>query len=106
MLTDGDSGVVKFFFKGVPWPLLILKCIDNPDSEVQRIKFYIIGGLLSKRSDCGWLEFRQIADRKYTLASINEFVPTLPWYVYRFTQAILHKRVMIAFGRSLLASTV
>lgn len=102
VLTDGD-GIIKFFFSAVPWPLLVLKRIDNLDSGVQRIKFHIVGGFLSKRSDCGWLEFRQIANRKFTLASIHEFIPTLPWYIYRFTQAILHKRVMTAFGRSLFA---
>ncbi len=68
---------------------------------MQRAKFHIVGGLLSKRSDCGWLEFRQVAGGKFALVSINEFVPTLPWYIYRFTQAILHKWTMTSFAEHL-----
>lgn len=102
-VRTGGDGIIKFCFGPVPWPLLVLGRTNKLDSGVRRIKFHIIGGFLSKRTDCGWLEFRQIADRKFTLASIHEFVPTLPWYIYRFSQAILHKRVMMAFGRSLLA---
>ncbi len=95
------KGMVGFYIRGMPWPLLVLKRVYTTSAEVQRAKFHIVGGLLAKRSDCGWLEFRQMANKKFTLASINEFVPTLPWYVYRFTQAILHKKVMTAFAHSL-----
>ncbi|MBC7466966.1 MAG: NAD(P)H-binding protein [Bdellovibrio sp.] len=98
--STNENGLVIFNFIGVKWPLLILKpMLDGPD--MQRAKFNIVGGLLSKRSDCGWLEFRQVANRKFTLVSINEFVPTLPWYVYRFTQAILHKWTMTSFAKHL-----
>ena len=95
------EGAVRFRMRGMPWPLLVLKRVPNHHAEVQRTKFHIVGGLLAKRSDCGWLEFRQVANKKFTLASINEFVPTLPWYVYRFTQALLHRKVMTAFARGL-----
>ncbi len=95
--SNSERKVVTFSLRGLSKPLLILNPIKS-DSDLQRAKFHIVGGLLSKRSDCGWLEFRQIADRKFTLVSINEFVPTLPWYVYRFTQAILHKWTMTSFA--------
>ena len=98
---DRGDGVLKFRLKFLPWPLLVLKRMQNSSAEVQRAKFHIVGGLLAKRSDCGWLEFRQTANKKFTLASINEFVPTLPWYIYRFSQAIIHKKVMTAFARGL-----
>lgn len=95
-----DSGLVTFDLRGLSKSLLILKPIlSGPDS--QRTKFHIVGGLLSKRSDCGWLEFRQVANGKFTLVSVNEFVPTLPWYIYRFTQAILHKWTMTSFAEHL-----
>jgi hypothetical protein len=99
--ANKSLGTVSFRFRGLPWPLLVLKRIDSASKDVDRAKFHIIGGMLAKRSDCGWLEFRQVANKKFTLASIHEFVPTLPWYVYRFTQAILHKKVMTAFARRL-----
>lgn len=97
------SGLITFSFRGLPWPLLTLKPIAG-ETEMRRAKFHIVGGLLSKRSDCGWLEFRQVANGKFTLVSINEFVPTLPWYLYRFTQAVLHKWTMISFAEHLKTS--
>ncbi|MEK6773165.1 MAG: NAD(P)H-binding protein [Bdellovibrionota bacterium] len=98
--SNSRSGLVTFSFRGLTWPLLILKPIIG-ELDMQRAKFHIVGGLLSKRSDCGWLEFRQVANRKFTLVSINEFVPTLPWYLYRFTQAVLHKWTMTSFAEHL-----
>ncbi len=98
--SNSRSGLVTFSFRGLAWPLLILKPIIG-ELDMQRAKFHIVGGLLSKRSDCGWLEFRQVANRKFTLVSINEFVPTLPWYLYRFTQAVLHKWTMTSFAEHL-----
>ncbi len=97
---DSQSGLITFRLRGLSRPLLSLKPILTGQDR-QRAKFHIVGGLLSKRSDCGWLEFRQVADGKFTLVSINEFVPTLPWYIYRFTQAILHKWTMNSFAEHL-----
>jgi hypothetical protein len=57
--------------------------------------------LLSKTTTTGWLEFRQVAHRRYTLAAIHGFVPALPWLLYILTQAPLHAWVMHAFGRHL-----
>lgn len=101
--SDATSGLVTFKARGPSRPLLILKPILR-GQEMSRAKFHIVGGLLSRRSDCGWLEFRQIADKRFTLVSVNEFVPTLPWYIYRFTQAAMHKWTMTRFTRHLAAS--
>lgn len=78
-------------------PLLILQFQHN-HKALNRIKFHIIGGLLSKTKDTGWLEFRTISGGKYTLASINNFVPSLPWYIYKYSQALVHLKVMNDFG--------
>ena len=81
-------------------PLLVLELIDlGPDHT--RDKFHIVGGLLSKTTTTGWLEFRQVADKRYTLAAIQEFVPSLPWLLYILTQAPLHAWVMRHFGKPL-----
>lgn len=101
--SNSHSGLVTFSFRGLHWPLLILKPIIG-ELDMRRAKFHIVGGFLSKRSDCGWLEFRQLANRKFTLVSINEFVPTLPWYLYRFTQAVIHKWTMTSFSDHLKSS--
>lgn len=70
-------------------------------SNSDRHLFFITGGLLCKRVDHGWLEFRQINHKKWTLTGIHEFVPTLPWWLYRLTQAPLHSFVMKRFGKHL-----
>lgn len=85
---------LSFFWK----PLLVLKYIRG-DFDDERKKFYIIGGMLTQTTNTGWLEFRQIDQRRYTLAGIHEFVPSLPWAIYLLTQALLHKAAMAAFGR-------
>jgi hypothetical protein len=83
-------------------PLLVLELIEL-GSDPARDKFHIIGGVLSKTTTTGWLEFRQVAHRRYTLAAIHEFVPALPWLVYILTQAPVHAWVMRRFGRHLQA---
>lgn len=94
------KGLVNFRLKGLNKPLLTLQYIHNPQ-EKDRVKFHIIGGLLSKTHSTGWLEFRNIDNGKYILASINEFYPSLPWYIYKISQAPLHKLTMKNFGKYL-----
>jgi hypothetical protein len=87
---------LSFFSK----PLLVLQYVQG-SFEDDRQKFHIVGGILSRTTDSGWLEFRQVSQRKFTLAAIHEFVPSLPWVVYIFTQALLHQWVMKRFGQYL-----
>jgi len=70
-------------------------------SDQDRQLFYIVGGRLVKRRDYGWLEFRRVLDGRYVIAAIHEFVPTLPWFIYVLTQAIVHLWVMDRFGKYL-----
>lgn len=92
---------LKFYSIGLKQPLLILKKIDEPHN-LNRVKFHIVGGLLCKGSESGWFEFRLVCNGQYTLASINEFTPSLPWYIYKFSQAQIHTALMHAFGRHLI----
>ncbi len=83
-------------------PLELLKLQFIPDrSDERRQLFYIVGGLLVKRVDYGWLEFRSVLKGRYVIAAIHEFVPTLPWYMYVLTQAVVHLWVMKSFSRYL-----
>lgn len=70
---------------------------STPDRQL----LYVVGGLLSGPMDRGRLEFREVLDRKYVMAALHEFRPALPWYIYRWTQAIVHLIVMSAFGEHL-----
>lgn len=95
-----EKGTIQFCFFNFLKPLLILKKIEE-HKNIDRVKFHIIGGSLSQTTDTGWLEFRQISDGKFTLSSIHGFVPSLPWYIYKITQAPLHKHVMKSFSKYL-----
>ncbi len=70
-------------------------------SDQDRQLFYIVGGHLVRRRDYGWLEFRRVLDGRYVIAAIHEFVPTLPWFIYVLTQAVVHLWVMDRFGKYL-----
>ena len=80
--------------------LLQLEYIKNR-SDKNRQLFYITGGYLTKRTNRGWLEFRSILEGNYIITAIHEFVPRLPWLVYKFTQAKAHLLVMKKFEKYL-----
>jgi uncharacterized protein YbjT (DUF2867 family) len=80
--------------------ILILE--KSPErSTKDRQLLYVVGGLLSGPMDRGRLEFREVLNKKYVMAALHEFRPALPWYIYRWTQAIIHLVVMRAFGEHL-----
>ena len=79
--------------------LILERSLERSSSDRQLL--YIVGGLLSAKQERGRLEFREVLDRKYVMAAIHEFRPALPWYIYRWTQAILHLFVMKAFDEHL-----
>ncbi len=97
IVARNEGKLISFYAFGISIPLLKLEHIED-NSNLDREKFHIIGGLLSHTSNTGWLEFRRVANGEFTLASINEFVPSLPWYIYKYTQAPIHAHVMRSFG--------
>ncbi|RZF21536.1 NAD-dependent epimerase/dehydratase family protein [Halobacteriovorax vibrionivorans] len=98
--VEQDDEIVKFKLIGLKKSLLALKKISNT-SNLNRVKFHIVGGLLSGSKNTGWLEFRAVAEGRYTIVSVNEFRPYLPWYLYRYTQAVVHLWVMRSFNNYL-----
>jgi uncharacterized protein YbjT (DUF2867 family) len=98
--AEKNGGDIDFVLIGLKVPLLRLRKIEE-DGSLNRIKFHIVGGLLSKTKDTGWLEFRSVANGAFVLASINDFVPSLPWYIYKYTQAPIHEFVMNEFSKHL-----
>lgn len=80
--------------------LLRLKYMEDRSDEERKL-FFIVGGKLAKRGDHGWLEFRSVLNNRYIIAAIHEFVPSLPWIIYRYTQAVVHLFVMKSFNRFL-----
>jgi len=96
--AEKENGRICFKLFGKT--LLELTFVDER-SDTKRRLFYITGGLLAKRVDYGWLEFRSVLDNRFIIAAIHEFVPRLPWYLYRLSQAVIHILVMKSFGRFL-----
>ena len=79
--------------------LVLKKSIDRSSPDRQLL--YVVGGLLSGKMDRGRLEFREVLNRQYVMAALHEFRPALPWFIYRWSQAIVHLIVMKAFGEHL-----
>ncbi|KAA1042343.1 NAD(P)H-binding protein [Macrococcus equipercicus] len=90
-------------------PILILEKSKERSSE-NRVLFYIRGGKFARSVEGGRarLEFRRVLDTNECLIAIHEYEPTLPWFIYKFTQARVHIIVMTLFGyeTKLLAKTL
>ncbi|MCE5089465.1 NAD(P)H-binding protein [Staphylococcus devriesei] len=69
------------------------------NSTEDKIVYKIVGGNLALAKDGGnaRFEFRRILDTNEGLVALQEYEPTLPWSVYKFTQAKAHKAVMDIF---------
>lgn len=92
-----EDNICMFKLIFIDKPLLILN-FNQERSTDDRPLFYIVGGLLVDFHKKGRLEFRDDPDGKFTIAAIQGFRPALPWYVYRYTQALAHKITMNLFG--------
>ena len=93
-----DGSFLRFNLLGIN--LLELKLIEDRSTPNRQL-FYITGGVLTKRKDLGWLEFRSILKNEYIITAIHEYVPKLPWMIYKLTQAKMHLYVMQRFEREL-----
>jgi hypothetical protein len=93
-----DGSFLRFNLLGIN--LLELKLIEDRSTPNRQL-FYITGGVLTKRKDLGWLEFRSILKNEYIITAIHEYVPKLPWMIYRLTQAKMHLYVMKRFEKEL-----
>lgn len=96
--SDGEE--ILFIFRPTGQTLLGLRRMSSR-STVDRQVLKVTGGLLARESARGRLEFRQVLDERTLIASIHDFIPRLPWWIYRPTQGLFHKWVMRRFGRYL-----
>lgn len=94
---------LAFRVSGVRTPLLELS-YSRDRSSADRPLYYITGGLLAADAVVGdgrapaRLEFRESPDRRSVLAAIFNYLPSLPWWFYRLTQAPIHLLVMKLFA--------
>lgn len=95
-----EGEVCSFYFLHPKIVLLLLeKSIDRSTSDRQLL--YIKGGLLAAEQTRARLEFREVLDKKFIIAGIHDFRPSLPWIAYKYTQAIAHLIVMKSFAKHL-----
>jgi len=95
----GDLYSVKLIF--LKLPLLVFESSDArsfPDREL----YYIRSGLLVGENTRARLEFRNIYQGLYKIIAIHDYHPSLPWYIYKYTQALFHLFVMRSFGKFLI----
>ena len=79
-------------------PLLTLQH-NYHKSEPDRQVFYIKGGLLVKNNiHGGIMEFREILNGKFLIVALHDYRPSLPWWIYVPTQAMLHRLIMKSFS--------
>jgi uncharacterized protein YbjT (DUF2867 family) len=103
-VSVGPANRCEFYLGPLREPLLVLQLAPGRSSPDRQL-FYVEGGLL-----CGEaagarprLEFRSVLDGAYVLAAVHDFVPRLPWLLYKYTHALVHLWVMRAFSRHLAA---
>lgn len=87
-----------YFCWRFPYTRLLVLEYSPERSSSDRQLFYVRGGLLSKKTVRGRLEFREILGGEAIIAAIHDFQPRMPWYLYRWTQAVFHLYVMKMFG--------
>lgn len=92
----------RFYLWPLRTPLLVLAAATER-SWSDRQLFFVTGGLLRDPADGdrARLEFRSVLGGSHVLAAVHDFVPRLPWFVYKFSQALVHLFVMRAFARYL-----
>ncbi|UXR64075.1 NAD(P)H-binding protein [Bdellovibrio bacteriovorus] len=92
------SGRWVSFSWSFPYLRLLILEYSPERSWSHRQLFYVRGGLLAQKTVRGRLEFREILGGKAVIAAIHEFKPRMPWFLYRWTQALFHVWVMYKFG--------
>ncbi|TVQ79959.1 MAG: NAD-dependent epimerase/dehydratase family protein [Bradymonadales bacterium] len=95
------EGGCSFYLSGTK--LLLLKlALDSTWSNEDRQLLRIRGGILSRDNNGhGRLEFRLVLKGQSAIAAIHDYRPSLPWFIYNWTQARAHLFVMKNFGKYL-----
>jgi uncharacterized protein YbjT (DUF2867 family) len=98
-LSEGGAHA-RIGIAGTTISLLELRFSPERSTE-DRPLLHIVGGLLSNDDGRGRLELRELRGTQTMLAAIHDYIPSLPWFVYRHTQALAHLWVMWRFARHL-----
>jgi uncharacterized protein YbjT (DUF2867 family) len=97
--VSGEIYTLSLRFFGTPL-LIMERSLER--STFERQLFYIRGGVLARPSARARLEFRDIHQGLYKIIAIHDYRPRLPWFFYKYTQALVHLWVMKVFGAYLI----
>ncbi|MEJ7541533.1 hypothetical protein WL556_06265 [Staphylococcus intermedius] len=101
-LVNGIYDGQQFTIVLMPFKIPLIQMHHHPNSDLsQRVILNITGGWLAQQSGrTARMEFRRLeGDTTTCLISLHDFVPRLPWGVYRMTQAPMHRLVSYLFRR-------
>lgn len=81
---------------------ILLELQYEPERSTEdRALYYISEGLLidSDSNERGRMEFRRIPGSNDLIIGIHDYLPSVPWFIYNWTQAKMHAFVMANFRR-------
>jgi len=97
-----EDGVSRIYIRFFSKPILELS-YDASRSDNERAVYRITGGMFANAKDShhGRLEFLMIPGSSDCVVAIHDYMPSMPWFLYKYTQAKLHLAVMYAFRKHL-----
>ncbi|WP_217597010.1 NAD(P)H-binding protein [Cohnella sp. GbtcB17] len=101
-VAHDKKDIYRIHAVGRKGPLLELTYSAERSSPTRAL-YYITGGSFSSRKEThrGRLEFLQVPESDECIIAIHDYLPALPWFLYKYTQAKIHLWVMCAFRRYL-----
>ncbi|OIJ18971.1 hypothetical protein BKP45_14695 [Anaerobacillus alkalidiazotrophicus] len=84
----------SLYVKFLKTPVLILTIQTTTN---QKVVLHVTGGLLAKKNQIGTFTFLMTEKGERFIVALERFEPSLPWWVYRITQAPIHEFVMKRF---------
>ncbi len=87
---------IDLTLKATGQKLIGFKYLPHRSSKNRQV-LMVTEGLLARKSDKARLEFRQVLAGDTLIAAVHDFVPRLPWWIYRLTQGFVHLWIMNRF---------
>ena len=83
--------------------LTLLRLVKMGEDDDSRSTYKVAGGSLARDAGGGHFIFSRAPASKCVLIALLDFQPSLPWFVYKYTQALVHLWVMRSFERHMSA---
>jgi nucleoside-diphosphate-sugar epimerase len=101
LLCEIDANGDCRYYNRFPRLHLLTLSFQQELSSPDRRMYFITGGLLAKGHSVltPRLEFRDVLNGRYTIVSLHDYMPVLPWGLFLVTQAIMHLIIMFNFQK-------